>query len=210
MEKAYHAFARFESCPKELRDAVFNASQAVTLPKGQEILREGQYVKVIPIVLSGSLKVFTRHEDKDLFLYHIQSGESCIMSFTAGLKGRVSQVYASVEEDCEVMLLPSEAAISLVSTHPQIMSFFMDLHHYRYTDLLDTIHQVLFFNVDQRLEEFIKAKAKVTQSNTLNLSHRQIASELGTAREVISRVMKKLENQGKVKQHRSFIEILSM
>lgn len=178
------------------------------LPKENEILREGQYVKVIPIVIDGLIKVFTRHKDKELLLYYIRPNESCIMSFSASLKNEPSKVFANTEEDTTALLLPVDKVSNWITQFPDINALFFQQYNLRYSELLDTIHHVLFNKMDSRLLEYLKEKVRVTNNNPLKLSHRQIADELGTAREVISRTMKKLEAENLVKQRHSGIEIL--
>lgn len=173
-----------------------------------EILREGQYVKLIPLVLQGSIKVFTRHEEKELLLYYIENGESCIMSFTAGLKNNPSKVFAITEEDTLLVLLPADKMNHWVKTFPSVNDLFYNLYNQRYASLLDTINHLLYNRLDQRLYKYLEEKSRQKGSRILDIRHKQIAAELGTVREVISRVMKKLEQEGKVKQLPNAIEIL--
>ncbi len=178
------------------------------IPQDTNILREGEYVKVIPIVLEGLIKVFTRHEDKELLLYYIRPNESCIMSFAASLKNEPSKVFALTEEQTTALLLPVDKVITWTKQFPDINTLFFQLYNQRYNELLNTIHHVLFDKMDNRLYSYLKEKVALTNKNPLKISHRQIAIELGTAREVVSRVMKKLEYEGKLKQHSNGIEIL--
>lgn len=179
-----------------------------TFEKNTMILREGQYVKLIPVVLEGLIKVYTKYEDKELLLYYIKPDESCIMSFSASLKNNPSPVYATTEERTLAILLPVEKVNIWMQVFPDINALFFQQFNLRYSDLLETIHHVMFNKMDQRLYDYLKEKSALTNCNPLKISHRQIASELGTAREVISRVMKKLESEGKVLQASSTIKIL--
>lgn len=192
----------------ELVDEIITASQIQEIPQDVEILREGQYVKVIPIVIDGLIKVFTRHEDKELLLYYIKPNESCIMSFSASLKNDPSKVFALTEENTTALLLPVDKVAKWIKDFPDINTLFFQQYNLRYNELLDTIHHVLFDKMDKRLYGYLTEKIKLTNKNPIKISHRQIANELGTAREVISRVMKKLETEGKLKQHTNNIEIL--
>ena len=187
---------------------MMNVSLMQEIPKDTEILREGQFVKVIPIVLEGLIKVFTRHNDKELLLYYIRPEESCIMSFSASLKNEPSRVFAYTEQETTALLLPVDKVSLWINVYPNFNNLFYQQYNLRYSELLDTIHHVLFEKMDTRLYEYLKEKVQLTGDNPLKISHRLIASELGTAREVISRVMKKLELEGKVKQHNNAIEIL--
>jgi CRP/FNR family transcriptional regulator len=180
-----------------------------TIPENTEILREGQYVKVIPLVVTGLIKVFTRFEDKELLLYYIKPNESCIMSFSAGLKNQPSIIYAVTEEDTTAILLPVDKVIQWIVQFPDINTLFFHQFNLRYTDLIDTVNHLIFDQLDKRLFDYLVKKVALTQVGYLKISHRQIAGELGTAREVISRLMKKLENEGKVRQKsNNIIEII--
>jgi len=173
-----------------------------------EILREGQYVKLVPLVLEGVVKVFTRHGDKELLLYYIESGESCIMSFNAGFKNSPSKVFAVAEENAVLLLMPSEKVNQWIKTYPLLNELFYNLYDQRYEALLDTINQLLYNKLDQRLYSYLLEKSKQKNNKVLNMRHREIAVELGTVREVISRVMKKLEHEGKILQLPNGIEVL--
>ncbi len=193
---------------KNLLSHIMGISSIAEFKKDVEILKEGQYVKVIPIVLSGLLKVFTRQEEKELLLYYIQPSESCIMSFSASLSNDKSNVYAKTAEDSVLLLIPSDKIIELTHQFPELNDLFHQQFKIRYNDLLDTINQLVFTNLDQRLYHFLKESSKIRKENPLFISHREIANELGTAREVISRVMKKLEKEQKIIQNHDSIKIL--
>lgn len=180
------------------------------IDKGTEILREGQYVKVIPLVQKGLIKVFTRYEDRELLLYYIRPYESCIMSFSASINNEPSQVFAVTEEDTEALLLPVNEVESLVKDNPNGNRFFFQQYKARYAELLDTIHHVLFSKMDTRLYKHLQEKVRLKGENPLRMSHQQLASELGTVREVISRVMKKLESEKLVRQVGNAIEVLQL
>jgi CRP/FNR family transcriptional regulator, anaerobic regulatory protein len=185
----------------DLISEILEFSAITKIPKGTLILQAGQYVKVIPIVIEGLIRVYGRFEERDLLLYYIQPGESCIMSFAATLKNKPSQVFAITEEDSNLLLMPVDRVSAWVRQFPDINTFFYQHYNMRYIELLDTINHVLFNKMDVRLYDYLKKKLKLVNQNPLILTHVQIANELGTAREVISRVMKKLEHEGKVMQH---------
>lgn len=193
---------------KELFTKILEVSNIVEVEKGVEVLKEGQYVKVIPIVIKGLLKVFTRQEEKELLLYYIQPSESCIMSFSASMSNDKSNVYAKTSEDSVLLLIPSDKINELTHQYPEFNDLFHQQFKVRYNDLLDTINQLVFTNLDQRLYHFLKESSRVKKENPLFISHREIANELGTAREVVSRVMKKLEKEQKVIQNQDSIKIL--
>ena len=146
--------------------------------------------------------------EKELLLYYIKPQESCIMSFAAGMKNEPSKIFAVAEEDTSALLLPTDKVALWVRDYPEVNHLFFQQYNLRYSDLLTTIHQLLFERMDKRLLDYLVNKSLLTGRNPIKISHRQIAAELGTAREVISRIMKKLENDGKIRQEANTIEIL--
>lgn len=192
----------------DLVSIIMDASFVKELPKGAEILREDQYIKVLPIVIKGLIKVFSRFNERELLLYYIQPSESCVMSFAACLNNEPSKIFAIAEEDSEILLLPADKIPSWLNDFPRLNNLFYQQYNLRYIDLLDTIHHVLLDKMDKRLFGYLKEKALITNRKELKITHGQIANELGTVREVVSRVMKKLETEEKIKQDSSGIKIL--
>lgn len=199
--------AKLPTLPLSLREEIQERGKIVEIPAGEEILREGQYVKVIPLVLTGLVKVFSQYEDKELLLYYIEPSESCIMSFSASLWNLPSKVFATTEDHSEILLLPVPDVNEWVKRYPTFNQLFFGQFNKRYEDLLATIHQVLFQRMDERLLRYLREKAERLGTPILDIRHHQIARELGTAREVISRVLKKLEQEQFVVQHPHGIEI---
>jgi len=191
----------------ELLTEMLEKSLVKEIPKDTMILSEGQFVRAIPIVVEGLVKVFTRYDDKDLLLYYIEPAESCIMSFSSGLANEPSRIYAITEENSLLLLMPVERIADWIRRYPGMNELFYQQFKLRYSELLETISSILFHKLDQRLYDYLLEKFRLTRQNPMKISHKQIAAELGTAREVISRVMKKLETEGKVKQHSNSIEI---
>jgi CRP/FNR family transcriptional regulator len=191
-----------------LLEKVLDESTIKEFRKGTEILREEQYVKVLPIVLEGLVKVYSRFNDKELLLYYIQPSQSCVMTFYASLKNTPSKVYASVEEDSKILLIPVRLLPQWLYDFPDLNQLFYDQFNLRYSELLDTIGHLLTDRMDKRLYEHLKNKSEIITTASIRMSHNQIANELGTAREVITRVLKKLENEGKIIQESGEIKIV--
>lgn len=193
----------------QLLDEVLKESSIKKFTKGTEILREEQYVKVLPIVLEGLVKVYSRFNDKELLLYYIQPSQSCVMTFYASLKNTPSKVYATIEEDSKILLIPVRLLPKWLNEFPDFNQLFYDQFNLRYSELLDTIGHLLTDRMDKRLYEHLKNKLEIINTPSIKMSHNQIANELGTAREVITRVLKKLETEGKVIQQSGEIKIIS-
>ncbi|MEM6806336.1 MAG: Crp/Fnr family transcriptional regulator, partial [Bacteroidota bacterium] len=168
------------------------ASHSMKFSDGQVLLHEGVSVPLIPIVVSGRLKVFRRKEDKELLLYYIRAGESCAMSFHACMTQSESKVIAISEGDTEAIIIPNEKLLSWLRKYPSLNAYMFKIYAKRYTDLLDTVDQLIFGNMEDRVLKYLAESLKDTDEKKLQLSHQEIAYDLGSAREVVSRVLKKL------------------
>lgn len=182
--------------------------QWVELGAGTQLLKEGQYVKVVPIVIAGLVKVFTQVENKELLLYYIKPSESCIMSFSAVLNNDPSKIFAVTEADAQLLLIPAEKISHWLKTYPKLNELFYQQYDARYAELIETIHQLLFNRLDQRIYDYLLELSHMKSNNIIQVKHRQIAQDLGTAREVITRTIKKLEKENKIRQTESGIEII--
>jgi CRP/FNR family transcriptional regulator len=178
------------------------------IPTHTEVMQEGKHVTLIPLVLEGLIKVYTRNEDRELLLYYIEPRESCVMSFLAGIKNQPSKIFATTELPSKLLLLPARNLEVWVEKFPGLNYLFYDLYNTRYSELIDTLNQLIFQRLDVRIFEYLKEKSRVTATKFLDLRHREIAQELGTSREVITRVLKKLEKEGKVKQTDKGLELI--
>lgn len=192
----------------ELLEILLQVSSIKEFSKGTEILREEQYVKVLPIVLDGLVKVYSKFDDKELLLYYIEPSQSCVMTFNAALKNTPSKVFATTEEDSKILLIPIQYLSKWLKNYPEFNELFFDQYNLRYSELLDTIGHLLLDKMDKRLYDHLKKKLDLGNHNSIKMSHNQIANELGTAREVITRVLKKLETEGKVLQKSGEIRII--
>jgi CRP/FNR family transcriptional regulator len=193
----------------ELLDEVSRYGIIKEIPADTEILSEGQYVRVIPIVISGLIKVYSRYEDKELLLYYIEPFQSCIMSFSASLRNEQSRIFAVTEEDTRALLLPVDKVSEWIKQFPGINTLFYQQYNIRYAELLDTIRYLLYHKLDKRIMDYLLEKKRVKGEAVVDIRHKQIANELGTAREVITRLLKKMEKEGKIRQVNNGIEILN-
>ncbi len=192
----------------ELKHLLAEQAQLVTLASGEVLLRDGSFVSAVPIVLRGLVKVLRYEADRELLLYYIRPGESCIMSFSAALQAQPSQVLATAETDTELLLLPVEKLSDWHRQYPRLQQYFIHLYSQRYQGLIHTIDQLAFQKLDERLLYHLRQKQQLCGESRLSLTHQQIANDLGTTREVISRVLKKLEREGLVQLGRHEIWLL--
>jgi CRP/FNR family transcriptional regulator len=181
----------------------------ISVKEGDIILDIGQTVRVIPIVLSGTLKI-SRLDDNghELLLYYVSPKESCAMTFTCCMQQFPSEVKAVAEDDVEFLAIPISTMDEWMMKYPTWKSFVMKTIRTRFNELLKTIDQIAFQKLDERLIQYLKEKSKATGSSLINLSHEQIANEMASSREVISRLLKKLENDKKLLLYRNQIKLL--
>ncbi|MBL7735114.1 MAG: Crp/Fnr family transcriptional regulator [Chitinophagaceae bacterium] len=203
-----HNLSAINASP-ELRKRLEQYGIVKTFSEGAPILNENAYIRAIPIVLKGSIRVMRTDEDgKEILLYYIKPGESCIMSFLGGMHQDTSKVKAIAEEETEVLLAPVDKVSLLIKEFPEWLDYIFRLYHKRFEELLEVVNAVAFKKMDERLLSFIKRKCELSQTQTLNVTHEQLANELGTARVVVSRLLKQMEDEGLVKLGRNKIILL--
>ena len=158
---------------RELVDLILRESNIKQIPKGVEILREQQYVKVLPIVIDGLVKVYSRFDEKELLLYDIEPSQSCVMSFYAALKNTPSKVFAQTEEDSKIVLIPVQYLPSWLKEFPGFNELFYDQFNLRYSELLDTISHLLLDKMDKRLYDHLKRKTELMNNKSIKITHGQ-------------------------------------
>lgn len=193
----------------DLTSELYKYSIEKTYTAGSTILNEDAHIRSIPIVVKGSLRVIRTEEDgREILLYYIKAGESCIMSFLGGMHNETSKVRAEVEEDAEILFLPMDKVSLFIKEYPQWLDYIFRLYHKRFEELLEIVNAIAFKKVDERLLNLLYKKQELIGNKTLNITHEQLANELGTARVVVSRLLKQLEEIGKVKLGRNKISLM--
>ena len=177
--------------------------------EGEVIINDHSYIKSIPIVITGSIKVMRADDDgREILLYYIKSGESCIMSFLGGLHQDTSKIKAIAEENTEILFIPNEKLNELMREYPEWLDYMFRLYHKRFEELLDVVNEIAFKKMDERLLNYLENKVALSKNNVISITHEQMANELGTARVVISRLLKQLETEGVVELGRNKIILL--
>ena len=182
-----------------------------TLNKGTVLLREDAYVKFVPLVISGLVKVYKEDENgSEVLLYYIKPGETCIVSVISVEKNNPAMVKGVVEEDATILLIPAQKLYDLRKNYPEWNLFIYNAFNEKFEEVVDMVRVLTFSNKEKRLLDYLNQLALVTGKNTLNKSHNEIANELGSSREVISRLLKKLEKEGRIKLGLKKIELLNV
>ena len=198
----------FRSSP-EVRLKLLSYGIEKTFSEGEVILNEDTFVRAIPLVITGNVKVMqTDQNGREILLYYIKSGESCIMSFMAGLHQGKSKVKAVADEQTDLLLIPMEKVSLLIKEYPEWLDYLFRLYHKRFEELLEVVNAIAFKKLDERLLNFIKKKCEMTKSQTLYVTHEQLSNELGTARVVVSRLLKQMEDENLVKLGRNKISLV--
>ncbi|WP_347203270.1 Crp/Fnr family transcriptional regulator [Nonlabens sp.] len=143
-------------------------------------------------------------------MYYIKASESCVMSFAAGIKNSTSDIFAQTLEETELLLIPANSLKTWLKNYPQLNVLFNAQYDMRYADLLHTLENMVFHKMDERILLILKDKAVLIASNVIKISHQALADDLATSREVISRVLKKLEREGKLILSHQSIKILDL
>lgn len=192
-----------------LLDILDTQSMEKKFRAGEVIMRTGQYIKSTVLVISGRIKIYRENEEGGEFLmYYLSPGDACAVSLTCALQSQTSEVMAKAEEDTEVLLVPVQLMDELMSRYKSWYQFVIQTYRSRFDELLTVIDNIAFRNMDERLEFYLKRHAEKTGKKNIELSHQQIAEDLATSREVISRLLKKMEQQNRVRLHRHMVEML--
>lgn len=177
--------------------------------KGDVLVKPDRPISDIPIILEGAISVYQMDDDfREMLLYYLEPGDMCIMSFLGGLYNESSKIKAVASEKSRVLFIPVQKIGMILKHHPKWIEYIFDVYHERFNELLDVVNAVAFKKMDERLVNFIKKRSEITGNSTINITHEELANELGTARVVVSRLLKELEKKGELKLGRNRISLL--
>lgn len=177
--------------------------------KGDILVKPGRPISDIPIILDGAISVYQLDDDyREMLLYYLEKGDMCIMSFMGGLYNESSKIKAVASKKSRVLLIPVQKIGSVIKHHPEWVEYIFDVYHQRFHELLDVVNAVAFKKMDERLMNFIEKKREISGKSTIKITHEELAKELGTARVVVSRLLKELEKKGVLKLGRNKITVL--
>ena len=178
--------------------------------EGDIIMDYGKYIRMMPMVISGTLKVLKKDETgKEILLYYLSSNESCSMAYSCCLEAKKSEVKAIAEEDVDLIAIPHTKLDEWLCKYPSWKNYIMRSFNLRFLELLKTVESIAFHKLDDRLIAYLKEKQRLSGSSVIKASHYLIADELATSRVVISRLLKQLENDGKIILYRNEIKLLN-
>lgn len=176
---------------------------------GDIIMRTGQYIKSTALVLEGQIKIYRENQDGGEFLmYYLGPGQACAVSMICALQSHTSEIMAVAEEETEVLMIPVQLMDDLMNKYKTWYQFVIQTYRGRFDELLSVVDNIAFRNMDERLEFYLKRHADKTGKHSIEISHQQIADDLNSSREVISRLLKKMEQRNLVKLNRNMIELI--
>lgn len=194
---------------RNLQDEIADVATIMHFKAGELIMDFGAYVKLVPLIIEGSIKVSREDEEgNELFLYYLQPGETCSMSFTCCLMDKKSEIRTMAEEDTMVIGIPTRYMDLWMTRYPSWKNFVMTSYDRRMMELVRTIDSIAFKKMDERLLDYLEKKAEANKNRTLQATHQEIAYDLNASREAVSRLLKQLEKDGVVALGRNRIELL--
>lgn len=200
----------FPSFSNELIEDIKSNEVIKTISTGEVIMRTGQYFKNTVLVIKGTIKVYREGDDSgEFFMYYLQPGQACALSMVCAAKNEKSQIMAKAVEDTEIIMLPLNIMDKWMMQHRSWYEFVIGTYRNRFEEILEVIDSIAFRAMDERLEFYLKRQVEACGCKELKLSHQEIGSDLNTSREVISRLLKKMEQRGLLVLHRNQIQILS-
>ncbi len=195
----------------KLQDLIEEHGMLINETAGSVIIDFGSYIRHIPLLIKGSIKVL-REDDQgnEVLLYYLGSGETCAMSLTSCVSHSQSEIRAVVEQDVSMILIPVRFMDEWITQFKSWKNFVMDVYRKRFAEMLHFIDSIAFMKMDERLLKYLADKANITGKAVFNITHQEIAYDLNSSREVISRLLKKLEKMGKIQLGRNKIELLDI
>jgi CRP/FNR family transcriptional regulator len=204
-EELMKLFPMFDS---QLANFISTIGESKTFEEGSIMMKTGQYFKATMLLINGKVKLYREGEDGgEFFMYFLERGDACALSMICATRNQASQIMAVAVEETEVLMIPISYMDELMTKYKGWYYFVLETYRSRFEELLVVIDNIAFKNMDERLEWYLKQQAAKTGKN-IHLTHQQIANDLNSSREVISRLLKKMEKNQAVLLHRNSIELV--
>ena len=178
---------------------------------GHKLMEIGEYIKGMPLLISGVIKVLREDSDGDeLLLYYLEQGDTCSMTMSCCMGQKKSEIRAIAETDAKLIMIPIRKMEEWTAKYRSWRNFVFESYNNRLNEMLHTIDTIAFMNMDERLVSYLREKARVNDDSIIRNTHQEIAYDLHSSRVVISRLLKKLEQMGKIEIHRNYLKILEL
>ncbi|WP_108801976.1 Crp/Fnr family transcriptional regulator [Aquimarina sp. Aq107] len=195
----------------ELLEEINNVSTIKEVTEGAALIKPGSYIKSMPLIIHGAIKILREDKEGDeLLLYFLEKGDTCAMTLSCCIGHHKSEIKAIAEMDSKLVMIPVSKMEEWTKKYTSWRNFVFESYHKRLMEAIETIDSIAFLKMDKRLLKYLNDKAKVNKDNILHNTHQEIAYDLHTSRVVISRLLKKLEIEGKIQLHRNSITVLDL
>ena len=208
MEKTVELFTKLSFLEPELHQEMLAHGKIITANRGDVLIKEGQFLNFLPIVIKGKIRVYQQKEDREILLYYVGPEQTCMMSLSSAYFDYNSAANGMAMEPTEILVLPSYLIAEWQLKYPSWNKFIIKTFKSRYDELLAEFGNVAFKPIQTRVKEYLETKVKSEKSKKLVLSHQMLANELGTTRVVISRILKQLEKDKILKLYRGYIQMV--
>lgn len=207
MDKLKSIFPDFDD---QLLDRLRSLGETVVIPPGEPLLRPGQYLKSTILVLDGTVKLFLEgRTGEELLLYFLEPGSLCALSIICATSQNID-IKAIAMTDVTLMLIPIDEFDRLIVRYPKWYHFLLESYHARFKDLLHSLNQIAFHSMDERLVTYLRQLFAALNSRTVSITHQEIASDLNSSREVVSRLLKRLETENRISISRNEITDIAL
>lgn len=202
---------KYPSLEKELVHQMSSVGELKTIKAGEVFMRSGQYIRSTLLILDGLVKIYREDDEgNEFFMYYLEAGQACALSLVCAANQETSELMAKAVTDTEVLSIPISYMDQWMSTYKSWYQFVLRSYRSRFEELLQTIDHIAFRNMDERLLFYLKRHHEKLKTNLIPLSFTEVAQELNSSREVISRLMKKLADKGFIRLHRTHVEIIDL
>ena len=206
LQQNYGGLFQPELVEEIIKVAIFKEVKA-----GEELIKVGDYIRSMPLILTGAIKILREDENGDeLLLYFLEKGDTCAMTLACCIGSKKSEIKAVAETDATLLMIPVQKMEEWSSKYKSWRNFVFDSYHHRLLEVLQSIDNIAFSKLDDRLIKYLQHKKKLFKSNLIEITHQEIARDLNSSRVVISRLLKKLENQHAIELHRNSIKLLAV
>lgn len=201
-------FPQFED---NLKERIASVATIRNYSRDEVMMYSGRFFKSTMLMVGGRVKLYRESTDgKEFFMYYIEAGNACALSMICAARNQASEITAVAVEDTQVIQVPLELMDELMREYKSWYYFVLETYRSRFEELLIVIDQVAFKHMDERLENYLFRQFTELNTRNLDITHQQIANDLNSTREVVSRLLKKMEQGGKIKLHRNEIELINL
>ena len=195
----------------DLLDEINTIGNFKSISEGTTLIEIGDYIKSMPLILKGAVKILREDNIGDeLILYFIEQGDTCAMTLSCCIGQTKSEIRAIAETEVQLIMIPIQKMNEWMSKYKSWQNFILNSYHERMSELLEAIDTIAFLKMDMRIFKYLRDKAMVNRDDSIQVTHKEIAQDLHTSRVVVSRLLKALENDGKIELHRNHIKIIDL